>query len=153
MPDTSEPVDIPVTSKKRISDDWLAIVCAAVLLIVSFAAVWSAQSAPVESEATKIVSPLKGWVGKPAKWKESPIGAFVADADAGVLNQPWVGVVGTFLALGVLLAMAKSLQGESRRKFFVGFAGVFLLATVAYVFAANAVAKASNLEYALWALD
>ena len=152
MTDSPKTDEHSETSVRRISDDLLAILCAAVLLIVSFAAVWSAQSTSAEGEAVKLVSPLKGWVGKPAKWKESPVGAFVTDANASVLDQPWVGVVGTFLALGVLLAMAKSLRGESRRKFFVGFVGVFLLATIAYVFAANAVAKAYNLEYALWAL-
>ena len=152
MTDSPKTDEHSETSVRRISDDLLAILCAAVLLIVSFAAVWSAQSTSAEGEAVKLVSPLKGWVGKPAKWKESPVGAFVTAANASVLDQPWVGVVGTFLALGVLLAMAKSLQGESRRKFFVGFVGVFLLATIAYVFAANAVAKAYNLEYALWAL-
>jgi len=140
------------TTAKRISDDWLAILCAAVLLLVSFAAVWSAQSESSEGERVKLVSPLKSWVGKPAKWSESPLDSFASDSTAAIFSQPWVGIIGAFLALGVLFSLAKSWQGENGRKFFVGFIGVFLLATIAYVFAANAVAKAYNLEYALWAL-
>jgi uncharacterized membrane protein YadS len=37
-------------------------------------------------------------------------------------------------------------------KFLIGFVGVFMLATMAYVISANTVVKAYNLEYALWAL-
>lgn len=140
------------TTAKRISDDWLAILCAAVLLLVSFAAVWSAQSESSKGERVKLVSPLKSWVGKPAKWSESPLDSFASDSTAAIFSQPWVGIIGAFLALGILFSLAKSWQGENGRKFFVGFIGVFLLATIAYVFAANAVAKAYNLEYALWAL-
>ena len=129
------------TTAKRISDDWLAILCAAVLLLVSFAAVWSAQSESSEGERVKLVSPLKSWVGKPAKWSESPLDSFASDSTAAIFSQPWVGIIGAFLALGILFSLAKSWQGENGRKFFVGFIGVFLLATIAYVFAANAVAK------------
>ena len=68
------------------------------------------------------------------------------------VDSTWVGVVGTFLALGLLLALAKSFQGEDGRKFLVGFIGVFLLATLSYTLAAHSVVKSYNLEYALWAL-
>ena len=117
-------------------------------MTVSFAAVWSVT--PVsgdgesEDEKVKLVSPLKGWIAKPAKWTESPVDSFV--------DSTWVGVVGTFLALGLLLALAKSFQGEDGRKFLVGFIGVFLLATLSYTLAAHSVVKSYNLEYALWAL-
>ena len=46
------------TTAKRISDDWLAILCAAVLLLVSFAAVWSAQSESSKGERVKLVLSL-----------------------------------------------------------------------------------------------
>jgi uncharacterized membrane protein YadS len=152
MSETNETVEIPKPTK-RISDDWLAIICAAILLIVSFAAVWSAQSRnTVESEEVKLVSPLKGWVAKPAKWTQSPVDSFVAKAGESLNSHPWVGVAGTFLVLGLLLSLARSWQGENGRKFFVGFIGVFLLATFAYALAAHSVVKSYNLEYALWAL-
>jgi uncharacterized membrane protein YadS len=152
MSETNETVEIPKPTK-RISDDWLAIICAAILLIVSFAAVWSAQSRnTVESEEVKLVSPLKGWVAKPAKWTQSPVDSFVAKAGESLNSHPWVGVAGTSLVLGLLLSLARSWQGENGRKFFVGFIGVFLLATFAYALAAHSVVKSYNLEYALWAL-
>jgi hypothetical protein len=68
MSDTNETVELPQPTK-RVSDDWLAIICATLLLFVSFAAVWSAQPSSSDSDtAVKRVSPLKGWVAKPAKW-------------------------------------------------------------------------------------
>ena len=152
MSDSSETLELPGPTK-RISDDWLAIICAAILLVVSFVAVWSSQpNGAAEGEAVKLVSPLKGWVAKPAKWTESPIDSFVAKAGESLNSNPWVGVVGTFLVLGLLLSLARTWQGENGWKFFVGFIGVFLLATFAYALAAHSVVKSYNLEYALWAL-
>jgi len=151
MTDTNDPVEIPKTVK-RISDDWLAIFCAVVLLAVSFAAVWSTQPSSSDGETVKLVSPLKGWIAKPAKWTDSPVDSFVAKAGESLNSHPWVGVLGTFLALGLLLSLARTWQGENGRKFFIGFIGVFLLATFAYALAAHSVVKSYNLEYALWAL-
>ncbi len=152
MTDTKDILELPGTPAKRISDDWLAIICAAVLLIVSFTAVWSAQAPTTNGEPVKVSSPLKEWIAKPAKWTESPVRSFISDASDSFAGQPWVGVVGAFLALGVLLSLARSWQGENGGKFFVGFMGVFLLATFAYTLAAHSVIKSYNLEYALWAL-
>ena len=148
----NESAELSITPTKRISDDWLAIFCAAILLVVSFAAVWSAQPNSDESETVKLVSPLKGWIAKPAKWTDSPLDSFVDRAGESLNSHPWVGVVGTFLVLGLLLSLARKLQGENGQKFFVGFIGVFLLATFAYALAAHSVVKSYNLEYALWAL-
>jgi len=59
---------------------------------------------------------------------------------------------GHFLVLGVLLSLARAWQGQNGRQFFIGFIGVFLLATISYTLAAHSVIKSYNLEYALWAL-
>ena len=156
MTNTEETAALADSPSKRISDDWLAIICAAVLLIVSVAAVWSARpSNSGDGESVARVSALKGWIAKPAKWTDSPIDSFIGAAGEPLNAHPWVGVVGAFLVLGALLSVARSWQGNSQaggRKFFVGFIGVFFLATFAYTLAAHSVIKSYNLEYALWAL-
>ena len=143
---------LSTAASKKVSDDWLAIVCATTLLVVSFAAVWSARVPFADGEAPKLTSPLKGWIAKPAKWTESPVDSFVVAAGESISAHPWEGIVGAFLSLGFLLSLARAWQGQSGRKFFVGFIGVFLLATFAYTLAAHSVIKSYNLEYALWAL-
>ncbi|MCP4511416.1 MAG: putative sulfate exporter family transporter, partial [Fuerstiella sp.] len=52
----------------------------------------------------------------------------------------------------VLFTIATQIRGLSGAKFLKAFPVVFLLATLAYVMAAQSVVKAYNLEYALWAL-
>lgn len=155
MSETKKTVEFSSSPVKRISDDWLAILCAAVILVVSFVAVWSVPSPANDGETVEITSPLKGWIAKPAKWTESPVSSFVSATSESFAAQPWVGVVGAFLALAILLSLARSWQGGDwvdGSKFFVGFIGVFLLATFAYTLAAHSVVKSYNLEYALWAL-
>ena len=152
MADTEIAAEQNTIPEKRISDDWLAIICASILLLVSFAAVWVARSPAEDGQSAKLVSPLKDWVAKPATWTESPVSAFVANSATTLANHPWVGLVGAFAALAMLLSIARQLQGLDGRRFLIGFAGVFLLATLAYTLAGNSVIKSYNLEYALWAL-
>lgn len=162
--ETENTVQSPPTPTKRISDDWLAIFCAAILLAISFAAVWSAQ-VPATAETpskltklTKLTSPLKNWIAKPAKWIDSPVDSFIAstsESAAAQTAQPWIGIVGAFVVLGALLSLARGWQGQRGQtgwQFFAGFIGVFLLATISYTLAAHSVIKSYNLEYALWAL-
>jgi len=144
-------------SKPRISDDWLAVLCAAILLAVSFAGVWMSSDLGngQADAAVKAVNPLKPWIAKPAKWTNSPVDSLITKDDAGIASYaPVTGIVGTFLALGILLTLGVQFRDGrgSGLQFLKGFAIVFALATLAYVLAAQSVVKSYNLEYALWAL-
>lgn len=163
-----EAVPAPTDSRTRISDDWLAIACAAVLLVVSLTAVFIGRVADETSSdgpatasvaaddssiaVAKPTSTLKGWVGKPAKWSDAPLSAFSSGDASSFKDHPVAGVLGAFLILSLLLSVARHLQGHDGKRFFLGFVGVFLLATFAYTLAAQSVVKSYNLEYALWAL-
>lgn len=142
------------SKNKGISEDLLAIACAALLLCVSLAATWS-YSSKSEEGAFVAENPLASVVGKPGKWKSSPVDSVVAKADNGAFQFETAGKLGsTFAILALVLWLGIFIGGERKSfwKFVPAFLGVFLLATVAYVLAANEVAKAYNLEYALWAL-
>lgn len=143
---------------KRISDDWLAIACAVLVLLISFAGVLLNSTVETGSDdAVEIdaVNPLKGWIGSPSKWTNSPLDAFAIAGDSGSVDlSPLLGTGGAFVALGLLLSLAVRYQDGhgSGLRFLKGFAIVFLLATLSYTLAAQSVVKAYNLEYALWAL-
>ena len=141
-----------------LSDDWLAILCAVVVLAVSLTGVLvnstvtpSADGKPeVEAE-----NPFVTWIGKPSKWTDSPLHAFAKITDAGDLDwSPLITTLGTFLVLATLLTAAICYRDglSDGLRFFAGFIAVFLLATISYTLAAQSLVKAYNLEYALWAL-
>lgn len=142
----------------RVSDDWLAIICAATLLIASVVGVWlSSDFNGSNNGESKIVAvnPLADWIDKPAKWTHSPFDAFVTETEAGGLDwSPLVGTMGSFALLALLLTTAVRYQGgqASGGRFLLGFIAVFLLAMLSYTLAAQSVVKSYNLEYALWAL-
>ncbi len=145
-------------TEMRTSDDWWAIWCASLLLIVSFFAVWSTKpndfsQTIAAGESVKLVSPLKGWLAKPGKWTDNPVDAFYRSAttDSAVVNT-MTGTLGVFVVIAVLLMVAIALQGKSAVAFLGAFPIVFLLATLAYTMAGQSVVSAYNLEYALWAL-
>jgi uncharacterized membrane protein YadS len=145
----------------KLSDDWLAIVAATILLVASFGAVWASSEFVVDpSEASdtsrvEAVNPLKNWIAKPSKWTASPMDAFVGVSETGAKDATTLwGVVGAFAALATLLSCCLGFRegAPEAAKFFKGFVGVFLLAAFAYLLAGHSVVKAYNLEYALWAL-
>ncbi len=150
--------DTASKTRSKLSDDWLAIGCAWLLLIVSFVAVLSCSKVR-EPDLASIefiaVNPLADFIGKPSKWTNRPVNAFVKKTESGALD--WgstTGVLGAFIVLATLLAAAiryRDGQGGGLR-FLLGFVGVFALATLSYTLAAQSVVKAYNLEYALWAL-
>lgn len=142
----------------RTSEDWCAIWCAAVLLVVSLSAVWFNRPADfdqqfAEGSAAKLTSPLKPWLAKPGSWSDSPVEAFHRPATS---DRPAVdhlpGVFGALVAIALLFSVANYVRGYSGWSFLKGFVPVFLLASVAYTMAGHTVVKAYNLEYALWAL-
>ena len=164
MPESSENTPTPrlgetrPAAPKRISDDWLAIACAVLVLTISFAGVlWNStlQTAADDSIEVNAVNPLKNWIGSPSKWTSSPLDAFALPADSGGLDwSPLLSTIGAFVVLASLLSLAVGFRDGvgSGLRFMAGFAVVFLLATFSYTLAAHSVVKAYNLEYALWAL-
>ena len=128
----------------RFSEDILAIFCAVVILIISFAAVLTTRGSTDAEGAVTISNPLKPWVSKPGKWTDSPLESFA--------DNTLLGIGGVFATIGALFAGALAIQGSSATKFLKAFPVVFLLATIAYLLAAQSVVKAYNLEYALWAI-
>jgi uncharacterized membrane protein YadS len=142
----------------KTAEDWWAIWCGGLLLAIAFAAVWlfaptqSGGEAAV-SEPVKIESPLKSWLAKPGKWSSNPVDAFyVAATEESAAKSTYLGVIGVFVVVAVLFTIATRLRGQNGWAFLKAFPVVFLLATLAYVLAGQAVIKAYNLEYALWAL-
>tara|TARA_R110002073_G_scaffold318641_1_gene492822 strand:+ start:437 stop:1888 length:1452 start_codon:yes stop_codon:yes gene_type:complete len=130
------------------SEDWWAIWCAGLLLLVAFAAVWFSQGehaseSIIAGESVSITSPLKPYLSKPGKWTDNPIDAIASS---------WQGILGAFVIIGVLFAVANQMRGKSASAFLAAFPVVFLLATLAYWMSGQSVVKAYNLEYALWAL-
>ncbi len=137
---SSEPTERPsLASEMRTSEDWWAIWCASILLTVSFVAVCLAQP----EENGNLVSPLAEWIAKPGKWTANPF---------GVLATSLLGLIGAFVAIASVFALAMRVRGKSVAEFLRAFPIVFLLATLAYTMAGQSVVKAYNLEYALWAL-
>ncbi|MDG2130542.1 MAG: putative sulfate exporter family transporter [Fuerstiella sp.] len=142
----------------RTSEDWWAIWCGTLLIVVAFLAVWcnrpdDFRGKIAEGQAVEVSSPLKPWLAKPNKWDSSPLDSFYRPATAGESGVNTVqGVLGVFCVIAVLFTVATQIRGLSGVKFLKAFPVVFLLATLAYVMAAQSVVKAYNLEYALWAL-
>jgi len=152
----STPTD--ATPPSKLSDDWLAILCAGFILCVSFFAVFASSTRATDQDGIVTVTatnPLGDWIAKPGKWTHSPIAAFApTNADGQTELTTLLGIVGTFAILSLLLTLALCCRDGVGRgvRFFKGFIGVFLLATFAYTLAGQSVVKAYNLEYALWAL-
>jgi uncharacterized integral membrane protein (TIGR00698 family) len=160
---------------KRPSDDWLAILCASILLVVSFIGVVANSSfEPVinaevnamtdttsvmttVNQETKFVAvnPFANFVGLPEKWTASPIEAFFkTTAEGSIDSSTLMKSLSVFVILATLLTLAISLREGFRGslKFFIGWAGVFLLALISFTLAQQSFIKTSNLEYVLWAI-
>ncbi len=150
-------------SEFKISEDWWAVWCGALILAIAFAAVWFGKPADFAQQLTnpdtkvEVSSPLKPWLAKPGKWTQSPLETFYKvsrDQDTGetTVTNNLPGIVGVLLVIGLLFAVAQEVRGHCAAAFLKAFPFVFLLATLSYVLAAHSVIKALNLEYALWAL-
>jgi uncharacterized membrane protein YadS len=139
-------------SQLRTSEDWWAVWLGAVILAVAFLTTYVAYqnagaAADEPAAATAVSNPLKPWIAKPGGWESSPADAFFKN-DSSLLP----GIAGTGLLLMVLFGVALPIMGKPVGRFPLAFAGVFVLATLAYAMAGQAVVKQYNLEYALWAL-
>jgi uncharacterized membrane protein YadS len=152
-----ETTRVSTLQQMKTSEDWWAVWCAAILLVLAFTAVWVVRPVAFEQSIeagheVSVTSPLKAWLAKPGKWTANPLEAFYVAGDSdGAPARIW-GVLGVFVTVAVLFTAAMRLRGHSGAAFLRAFPAVFLLATLAYVLAAQSVIKAYNLEYALWAL-
>ena len=105
---------------RNISEDWLAVGCASVLLAASFFAVWGNQTPPSPNNGAaamvKASSPLKPWLAKPGKWTSNPWHAFrMPAAGETQATDYWKGVVGVFACISLLLALATRLRNRPPR--------------------------------------
>jgi uncharacterized membrane protein YadS len=159
-------------SEFKTSEDWWAVWCGGLLLVIAFAAVlWKAPADLEQQVATaaendkeyNFTSPLQPFLAKPGKWTQSPVESIYKveqpkkaegdmDLPAPKITNNLPGIAGVFLVIGVLFAVAQWVRGFCPAAFLKAFPFVFLLATLSYVLAAHSVIKAWNLEYALWAL-
>lgn len=145
-------------SEMRTHEDWWAIWCGIILLIVAFCSVW--WNLPEEfsdqvaaDEPVKVTSGLKAWLSRPGKWTDNPVDAFYKPAtDSAPAFDATPGILGAFVLLALVFAFAAAIRGRSVAAFLGAFPLVFLLATAAYLLAGQSVISAYNLEYVLWAL-
>jgi uncharacterized membrane protein YadS len=149
---TDDPTS-PATTSFFVSEDWWAILLGSLILAIGLGATWATSSLPTDSTAATeavagIHNPLAPWLGKVGPWGNNPLTAFVDKQGASVL--PIIGVV--LLVSLALFATAAVAMGEQLRAFAPAFVVIFALAILAYLMAGQEVVKASNLEYALWAL-
>ena len=106
------------------SEDWWAVWLGGALLGVALLGVMSS------------VPSIGGWTDNPA----------TAFAGRGI------GLLGLAVGLGTLTGLAVAAGGGSARRYGLGFAGVFVLAVVAYTAAQQTGVRASGFGYAFWAL-
>lgn len=159
---SDETISLPprpsMLTEMRTHEDWWSIWCAAILLTLSFAAVWLSRpdglAAKVAAgESVEVSNPLKAWVGKPGGWTTNPIdGFYKPPGPASKGANRLLETLGAFAIIGILFAFATQLRGRSGWKFLEAFPAIFLLAVIAYAMSTQAVVNAYNLEYALWAL-
>ena len=173
------PIDEPADSARpsmltemRTHEDWWAIWCGGMLLVLAFLAVWvnrpdvapstetAAESGveqpaelPAEQPAVEIRSPLKPYLSKPGKWTDNPLDAFYQSAtEETAAVDKLTGTLGAMVVIGVLFTLAMQFRTGTGSAFLLAFPCVFLLATLAYTMAGQRVVSDYNLEYALWAL-
>ncbi|MHC4879178.1 MAG: YeiH family protein [Planctomycetota bacterium] len=156
--DVSTPERRSLLTEMRTTEDWWAVWIGAFILTIAFLAVFlnlpeNFEQVIASGEDVEVVSPLKQWLAKPGSWSSNPIASVYRAAttdDDGRNLLP--GLLGVFCVSIAVFGAGVSVMGHDPRKFAIGFVGVFLLATLAYVLAGQEVVKHYNLEYALWAL-
>ena len=122
----------------RLSEDSIALLIGGALLTLCLAAVL--MTVVPEQE---IFSPLKPYLTKPGKWVEAPLEG---------LQGKGTGLLGVAALLGLLFTGGAKLAGGSVGGFLRAYAGLFLLATLAFILAQQKVVSYYGLGYALWAI-
>lgn len=124
------------------TEDWWAVWIGGILLAACLAAVLLGGG-----KADGFVNPVGDWLSKPESWTANPLDAFWAKG-----RSVLPGLLCVFLVCLAAFGLGARVMGKRWADFARGFCVVFLLATMAFVLAGQAVIKHYNLEYALWAL-
>ncbi|MFH1303796.1 MAG: putative sulfate exporter family transporter [Planctomycetota bacterium] len=159
-----EQSDIVVAAPRRSTwtemkqaEDWWAIWTGGGILLICFLAFYltlpdnfSEQLAEAKTAGEKLSvhSPLKPWLSKPGSWSNNPVDSIFPPEKKDLILP----ICAVFLISLLAFSIGIKAMGQSVTKFAVGFLGVFLLATLAYILTGQVVVKHYNLEYALWAL-
>tara|TARA_R110002111_G_scaffold247140_2_gene310061 strand:- start:67356 stop:68825 length:1470 start_codon:yes stop_codon:yes gene_type:complete len=144
-------------SEMKTAEDWWAIWTGGGILLICFLAMYltlpdnfSEQLAEANTAGEKLSvhSPLKAWLSKPGSWTDNPLDSIFPPEKKNLI----IPICAVFLISLAAFSIGIKAMGQSVSKFAVGFLGVFLLATLAYLLTGQVVVKRYNLEYALWAL-
>lgn len=128
-------------------------------VLVLFAATWLVQS-PVSSEGSteqspKVVNPLKGKIAKLEQWVENPLRSVMSAPQADSKQKTYQhlpALLLTWSILGSVLMPIALRKGMRPSEYWLGFAVLAMLGTLAFVMASQKVVKHYNFEYVLWAL-
>jgi len=148
VPETGVERNLSPTSSNSFlkKEDWWAVLIGGALLAICFTAV--STQLPATGEATELTSPLKSWLSKPGGWNASPVQSIFPTEKPSHL----LGIFGVFIISVLSFGHAVKVLDNQGGKFLLAFPVIFLLATLAYVMAAQSVVKYYSLSYALWAL-
>lgn len=144
-------------SEMKTAEDWWAIWIGGTLLLVCFLAMYfslpadfaeQVDAAKAAGEKVSVHSPLKSWLAKPGSWTDNPLHSLFPPEKSNLILPICI----VFLISLIVFSAGVKVMGQKLTAFAVGFVGVFLLATLAYILTGQAVVKSYNLEYALWAL-
>lgn len=138
------PVIRPSTwSEMRRTEDWWAIWIGGLLLLLILGSILWRSSA---TEA--VVSSLKPYIAKPAKWRASPLEALVDKKGHSLLP----GIAGVGLLAAVMFSLAQIGMRRPLGRFLRAFPAVFGLALLSQLLSEHEIIKYYNLEYPLWGL-
>jgi uncharacterized integral membrane protein (TIGR00698 family) len=135
-------------------EDWLVIPLGALILL---ACTWMIQPPiePSQEGKPKPVNLLNGKIAKLESWSSNPLESVMLDKPADGKKKPYQhfpALLFTWSILGILLVPIALFKGMRAREYWVGYAVLCALATLAFVMANQQVVKHFNLEYVLWAL-
>lgn len=140
--DVAETASVP---KKRLTEDWLAIVLGLAILVVSLLYMAVASYRPEwfgAGNAEQWIGIGKGFFGKFAKWGADPSEAVTS----------WGGLSRALGFIAAVALIAGRLLGRRGFGLLPGVLAISFLACFAYVLSSQEVIKHYNLEYPLWAL-
>lgn len=140
-------------------EDWLIVLLGSVLLVLCTQFVWNK---PGEGKPEKVPEKVpenvtvenlgKGKIAKLEQWVSDPTDAIFSKAGAKKSYNQGLPLAFTFCVVSVLIAPLAMYKGMAPRQYFTGVAVLFLLGTLAFILAGQAVIKQYNFEYVLWAL-
>ncbi len=129
--------EVSVSPRGLRHEDILAILIGGGVLALALVCGWASIL------GTEDAHPWKPYFGKPGDWVSNPIPAITKSLPT--ILMPFV------LSL-VAFGAALKFQGKCFKRFAIGFVGVFVLATIAFLMSSQETVKHFNLEFALWAL-